>query len=135
MSAPERAFDGPVVDYQARVHDWIVACFGADIGADRVERNHRFIEEALELVQATGCTQSEAHQLVDYVYGRPVGEPHQEVGGVMNTLAALCTANNLDMAQAGEDELARVWTKVKAIRAKQAAKPKHSPLPTPPVQP
>jgi len=25
-----------------------------------------------------------------------------------------------------EDELARVWTKVEAIRAKQAAKPKHS---------
>jgi len=29
----------------------------------------------------------------------------------------------------GETELARVWTKVEKIRAKQAAKPKHSPLP------
>ena len=86
-------------------------------------------EEALELVQACGCTASEAHQLVDYVYGRDVGEPAQEVGGVMITLAALCLANGIDMAGAGETELARIWTKVEAIRAKQAAKPKHSPLP------
>lgn len=58
-----------------------------------------------------------------------VGEPAQEVGGVMVTLAALCLANGLDMHAAGETELARIWTKVEAIRAKQAAKPKHSPLP------
>jgi hypothetical protein len=33
------------------------------------------------------------------------------------------------MHACGETELARIWTKVEAIRAKQAAKPKHSPLP------
>ena len=33
------------------------------------------------------------------------------------------------MNAAGETELARVWTKVEQIRAKQKAKPKHSPLP------
>ena len=115
--------------FQSRVHPWLMACFGALIAGDREERNHRFLEEALELVQACGCTASEAHQLVDYVYGRPVGEPAQEVGGVMVTLAALCLANALDMHDAGEAELARIWTKVEQIRAKQAAKPKHSPLP------
>jgi NTP pyrophosphatase (non-canonical NTP hydrolase) len=103
-------------------------CFGPTISADTQERNHRFLEEALELVQACGATQSEAHQLVDYVYGRPVGEKAQEVGGVMITLAALCLANDLDMHHAGETELARIWTKVEEIRAKQTAKPKHSPL-------
>jgi hypothetical protein len=128
LSALSRPQPEPVT-FQARVHDWIIACFGAEIGADVIERNHRFLEEGLELVQANGCTASEAHQLVDYVFGRPVGEPHQEVGGVMNTLAALCTAAGLDMAGAGEVELSRVWTKVEQIRAKQAAKPKHSPLP------
>lgn len=115
--------------FQVRVQPWMQACFGAEIASDKVERNHRFLEEALELVQACGCTQSEAHQLVDYVFRRPVGEKHQEVGGVMVTLAALCLAQGLDMHQAGEVELARIWTKVDAIRAKQAAKPKHSPLP------
>lgn len=115
--------------FQARVQPWMLECFGAEIATDAQERNHRFLEEALELVQACGATASEAHQLVDYVYGRPVGEKTQEAGGVMVTLAALCLAQGLDMHAAGETELARIWTKVEQIRAKQAAKPKHSPLP------
>lgn len=118
--------------FQSRVDDWMQTCFGALISANRTERSHRFLEEALELVQACGCTASEAHQLVDYVFGRPMGEKAQEVGGVMVTLAALCTAQDLDMVEAGETELARVWTKVEQIRAKQAAKPPHSPLPVAP---
>lgn len=121
--------EGEAEPFQARVEPWLMACFGAEIAADSEERNHRFLEEALELVQSTGCTASEAHQLVDYVFGRPVGEPAQEVGGAMVTLAALCLAKGLDMHDAAEIELARIWTKVEAIRAKQAAKPKHSPLP------
>ena len=115
--------------FQASVQPWLIACFGEMIAGDREERNHRFLEESLELVQSCGCTASEAHQLVDYVYGRPVGELHQEVGGVMVTLAALCLANDADMHAAGWVELDRIWGKVEAIRAKQAAKPKHSPLP------
>ncbi|WP_222935047.1 hypothetical protein [Pseudomonas fluorescens] len=117
------------VQFQSRVQPWMTACFGEAIAADRQERNHRFLEEALELVQANQCTASEAHQLVDYVYGRPVGEPSQEVGGVMVTLAALCLALGLDMHVAAETELARIWTKVEQIRAKQATKPAMSPLP------
>ncbi len=126
----------PVLPFQDRVQPWMMACFGSIISGDREERNHRFLEESLELVQACGATQSEAHQLVDYVYGRPVGEKSQEVGGVMVTLAALCLAQGLDMSAAAETELARIWTKVEQIRAKQAAKPKYSPLPeAAPTQP
>ena len=114
---------------QPRVAPWMLACFGEEISADKVERRHRFTEEALELLQAMDGTRDEALQLVDYVFGRPKGDPHQEVGGVMITLAALCLAADMDMHQAGEDELARIWTKVEKIRAKQAAKPKFSVLP------
>lgn len=121
--------DPAELSFQARVRPWMLACFGAEISSDTKERNHRFLEEALELVQAAGATQHEAHQLVEYVYGRPAGEKSQEVGGVMVTLAALCLAQGLDMHEAAETELARIWTKVEQIRAKQAAKPKHSPLP------
>jgi hypothetical protein len=118
--------------FQSRVQPWLLACFGAEIAGDKVERNHRFFEEATETVQAGGMTRSEAHQLVDYTYDRPTGDLRQEVGGAMNTLAALCLAHGLDMHAAGELELARVWTKVDVIRAKQAAKPRHSPLPEAP---
>ncbi|KAF1042595.1 MAG: hypothetical protein GAK35_02642 [Herbaspirillum frisingense] len=115
--------------FQRRVQPWMMECFGEAISNDLGERNHRFFEESTELVQSTGMTRSEAHQLVDYVFDRPIGEPVQEVGGVMVTLAALCLAAKMDMHVAGEMELARIWTKVEVIRAKQAAKPKHSPLP------
>lgn len=119
--------------FQSRVQPWLMECFGSMIAGDKEERNHRFLEEALELVQACGCTVDEAMQLVGYVYGRPTGDAPQEVGGVMITLAALCLAQGIDMHAAGEAELARIWTKVEQIRAKQAAKPKYSPLPI--VQP
>ncbi|BEP44094.1 hypothetical protein [Variovorax sp. V15] len=120
--------------FQQRVRPWLLECFGESIAGDRTERNHRFLEEALELVQACGCTASEAHQLVDYTFGRPAGEKGQEVGGVMVTLAALCEAQGLDMHAEGETELARISAPdmVARIRAKQAAKPKHSPLPAAP---
>lgn len=120
--------------FQIRVSRWMAECFGEKISSDKIERNHRFLEEALELVQANDCTQSEAHQLVDYVYGRPVGELYQEIGGVMVTLAALCLASGEDMHDNGEKELVRVWGKIDKIRAKQAAKPEHSPLPENPTK-
>ncbi|MCD9188267.1 MAG: hypothetical protein LUM44_17760 [Pyrinomonadaceae bacterium] len=115
--------------FQNRVQPWLMICFGQMVASDVIERNHRFLEESLELVQSCGCTKDEAHQLVEYVFNRAVGEKSQEVGGVMVTLAALCLAQNLDMHESAETELKRIWTKVDQIRAKQAAKPKYSPLP------
>ena len=115
--------------FQARVQQWMLKCFGKAIAADTRERNHRFLEESLELVQACGCTVEEAHMLVDYVFSRPVGEKAQEVGGVRLTHAALCSAQGIDMEAAGETELERVWGCMAQIRAKQAGKPRNSPLP------
>lgn len=115
--------------FQHRVHMWMIQCFSMPVVTDAVERNHRFLEESLELVQSLGCTPEEARQLVDYVYGRPVGETRQELGGVMVTLAALANVQGIDIEAAADTELARCWTKIEQIRAKQAAKPKHGPLP------
>ena len=122
--------------FQSRVKPWILECFGSEIANDKQERNHRFLEESLEAVQSLGCTIGEAYQLVDYVFNRPVGEPKQEIGGVMVTLAALCLANDIDMFKEGWTELHRINTPsvIEKIRAKQATKPKHSPLPGIPDQ-
>ncbi|MFM2088117.1 MAG: hypothetical protein RLZZ237_2986 [Pseudomonadota bacterium] len=109
--------------FQSRVQPWMSACFGEALAQNHAERNHRYLEESLELVQACGATAGEAHQLVDYVFGRAAGDKKQEVGGVMVTLAALCLAHELDMHGAGEEELALIWEKIDAIRAKRAAKP------------
>lgn len=116
-------------DMQESVKDWMLSCFGETIAADKVERNYRFLEESLELVQSLGCSKEDAHRLVDYVYDRPQGDINQECGGVVVTLAALCNANNIDFWDAGEKEVLRIWGKIEQIRAKQASKPIASPLP------
>lgn len=118
-------------NFQARVEPWFRACFPPAVCEDKIERTDRFIEEALELAQAGGYSRERAHALVDYVFSRPAGEPVQEVGGVMVTLAAYCIAHALDMHDAGELELARISEPavMEKIRAKQAAKPVGSALP------
>lgn len=120
-----------VLSYQARVQDWMQECFGPVIAADAQERNHRFLEEALELVQSCGATADECQQLVGYVFGRPVGEKSQEVGGVRVTLSALCTPHGIDEDAAAETELARITQPeiVLKIREKQKRKPAIGPLP------
>lgn len=123
----ERALDAG--SFQTRVQAWMQACFGAEISADRLERGDRLIEEVLELLQSVGYPRERIAALTGYVWSRPAGEPPQETGGVLVTLAAFCSAHGLDMHTAAETELARIWTKVEQIRAKQAAKPTGSALP------
>lgn len=118
-----------ITSFQERVEGWLKACFPIAVWSNRAERTHRFLEEALELAQANGCSREDALTLVDYVYGRPIGTPDLEVGGVMVTLAALCSASQINMDEAGDGELKRNWSRIETIRAKQAAKPRGSPLP------
>lgn len=132
--APQSAA-AQLLAFQKGVDGWMDVCFNEAIKADIQERCDRFIEEALEFVQAVGYSAERAHALVDYTFGRPVGEINQEVGGVMVTLAAMCNTLGIVIGAAAEAELARVWTKVDAIRAKQAAKPTGSALPIAVEQP
>lgn len=122
--------------FQSRVAPWMQECFGAAIASDVRERGDRLLEEVLELLQSHGYDSARVATLRDYVFGRPVGEPQQEAGGVMVTLGAYCLATGLDMHAAGEVELARISDPevVKKIRAKQESKRGlHTPLPVPPA--
>lgn len=110
--------------FQSRVDNWLIECFGESIARDKRIRNHRFLEESLELVQACGCTKEDALRLVDYVYGRDIGEIEQEVGGVATTLAALCIAQGVDLNLCAETELLRVKNNIEKIREKSKLKPK-----------
>lgn len=116
--------------FQQQVRSWLVDCLGGDCADDKRERAYRFLEEALELFQAAGCSALEALDIIRYVYGRPTGELRQEVGGVMLTLAALCAAHErVDMEVCAAEELLRVYGRFDEIRQKQRTKP--SGLPTP----
>jgi hypothetical protein len=117
--------------FQKKLKEWTILCFGEQIANDKLERNHRFLEESLELVQSLGLTKEEANKLVDYVYNRPIGEPEQEIGGVYVTLNALCNANEFDLHICAETEINRIHQPeiLEKIRIKQKTKPKNSPLP------
>lgn len=117
------------ITFQGRVRCWAETCFGADVSDDKLERADRLLEEVFELLQSVEYPRERISALEEYVWSRPSGEPSQETGGVMTTLAAFCSAHGLNMHKCGEDELRRIWTKVEIIRAKQAAKPSGSALP------
>lgn len=119
---PAKAVETKV--FQDRVTTWAVECFGWDDVKDVDMRTLRFLEEALELAQACGCSKDSATQVLDYVYGRPSGVIAQEVGGTLVSLAVLCRAFAISMERCGEEELNRVLGKVTEIRARHAAKPK-----------
>ena len=120
-AAPTLAGKG---SYQQRVADWMQQAFIPSLYSNMTERGDRLLEEVLELLQAHGYDQARVATLVQYVFGRPAGEPAQEVGGVMVTLAGYCFIAGLDMHAAGEAELARIGRPevMAKIRAKQEAK-------------
>lgn len=116
--------------FQQRTARWLRNTFGAESPALEIkERRDRFFEEAIELFQATEGSAAEAHILVDYVFNRPRGDARQEVGGVMITLAGLCSTLDLSMYVAGDAGLAEAVKKSDKIKAKFESKPKDSPLP------
>lgn len=118
------------MSFQGRTYRWTEHCFGKEIADDKIERNYRFTEEALELVQSAGIEKEKVLELVEYVFSRPVGEIKQEVGGVMVTLAAFCNANRINLEDEANNELQRCWNNIEKIRHKQANKKiKNGPLP------
>lgn len=112
--------------FQLMIHAWCIMTFGPDVTNDVRERCQRFLEEALELTQSLGLDRAQAHKLVDYVYDRPTGEPFQEMGGTLITLAALAAGAHLNMAAAGAAERERIFRPdvQEVIQRKQAAKRK-----------
>lgn len=111
--------------FQARVAQWCRLCFGKKILEDSIERGDRLLEEVFELLQSCDYPQERIRSLQDYTWARSKGQPDQELGGVMVTLAAFSAAFDLDMTEAGEREYRRITRPeiIRKIRVKQAAKP------------
>ena len=94
--------------FQWLVRCWVVKAFGIEVLRDRRERALRLIEEAVELGQAIGLDALEVQRLVAYVYSRPVGEPSQEVGGVLVTALAAAEALGLEAEDCLRTEVERI---------------------------
>lgn len=125
--SPDETSDA--LSFQARVAEWMEECFTRPDALTVAQRSFRFVEEALELAQAAGTSALDVMRLVAYVYDRPIGTRHQEIGGVMLTLAGLAKACGEDMSHCAEEELTRCIANTERIRANDLAKPERSPLP------
>lgn len=108
---------------QVQTLNWARETFGEAKATDPKVRALRFIEEAVELAQTQGLSKAEINKVVREVLVRPVGEPAQEIGGVMLSLMAL--ASNLDLSVDGceFEELHRVLhTDPDVFRGREADK-------------
>lgn len=112
-----------VHDLQLRVRCWVTKAFGIDSLRDHLERARRVVEEA-ELGQVMGLSRSSAHQLVDYVFDRPVGEVKQEIGGLIVTTFAAAESVGVDAILCCEAEIDRIEQPEVIVRCqeKQAKK-------------
>ena len=107
---------------QQDVQEWLHNCFDHKIVHSRQERALRFLEEAIELCQASGLPFESVQSIIHYVYSRSVGRLEQEAGGVMISFAALCNNLNIDMQFVANAEYQNICRKVEAIRTKQLNK-------------
>lgn len=112
------------VSNQDRVEVWAAQVLGLKSASDIAERVLRAVEEVLELAQTCGVGQEQLHRLVDYVYGRPVGKPAQEIAGSMVCLYAAAGALGIDAQTAFETEMTRIQQPevIERVRRRQAEK-------------
>jgi len=95
---------------QAEVFAWARAAFG-ESGTTIAQRGIRLLEEAIEAYQAAGCSAKMAHELVDFVFGRPVGDIRQELGGVGVCTLVLAAAAGASADDEEAREVQRVLAK------------------------
>lgn len=108
---------------QGEVHAWARAAFGHEQATNLTQRGLRLLEEAIELFQACDGEVEMAHKLVDYVFGREVGELGQEIGGVSVTLLALAAAAGTSADWQERLEVDRVLSKpIEEFTKRNAAK-------------
>lgn len=108
---------------QATVFAWTKEAFTLEQAVSLPQRGLRLLEEALEAFQAAGGNLTMARRLADYVFSRPVGQLHQELGGVGVGLLALAAAADLSADEAERLEVARVLDKpLEHFQKRNAAK-------------
>lgn len=89
---------------------WAIETFG-DIAADPRERALRLLEEALEVVQATGLPYSDVMAVAKRTYDRPCGDLAKELGGLVMTTEALAQASGIQLY----DEAAKEYQRITSI--------------------
>jgi hypothetical protein len=104
---------------QMKVYEWVQLAFGPEHANSVKQRAVRFFEEAIELYQAAGGDLRMAHELLDFVFGRPVGILHKEIGAVGLTLLSVAAAAEYNAEAEERMEVERVMAIDPAIMAER----------------
>lgn len=95
------------LEMQKRVSSWVESRLGGT-AMESKERAMRFLEEALELVQAEGLTFKEVIKLVIHVDDKEPGDTQQELGGTILTLLAYADSKEYILSACAELEIDRI---------------------------
>lgn len=82
--------------WQPMMVGWVKSRLGESAMEPR-ERDLRFGEESIELLQAVGLSALDILRLLVHVYGKKPGRVGQEIGGVVTTLLTLAQSHDADM--------------------------------------
>jgi hypothetical protein len=94
---------------QVVVEQWVRTTFGDKMFESKEERAARVLEEAVELYQVFGPgNRAKAHKIVDMVFDKKVGELHNELGGLIVTLLAVCGNEGLRLDEMANKEITRI---------------------------
>jgi hypothetical protein len=108
---------------QAQIFAWTQRAFSEAQAISLPQRALRLLEEAVEAFQSVGGDPAMAHRLVDYVFSRPIGVLHQELGGVSVCVLALAAAAGLSADVEEHREVQRVLSKpISEFTQRNAAK-------------
>jgi len=106
---------------QMKLHRWVRETFGEKAATDRHERIARLLEEVVELAQAESLPSTKVQAIVARVYGRPMGDPRAEVGGVAVTLLAYLASRDWSFVERLRTELDRIYAIPKTTWEKRHA--------------
>lgn len=105
---------------QNKIDFWVKRCFGFQ--SLRI-RSLRFLEESIELVQASDITYEDCLRILEQVYNKPKGDPFDEIGDVVLNLASLSSWYGEDIEKSGYSTLYKLFSSDDGeIRKKQSEK-------------
>lgn len=87
---------------------WVEETFGAQSQRNKRERAVRFLEEALELAQASGVGAHMVQHIIHRVFSKPADNPVLELRQCVSTLMALAHEYDVTLQECADVEFKRM---------------------------
>jgi hypothetical protein len=105
-------------EFQNRAIELLHARFGEESVYDKDKRRNQFLQEALELFRAMGGSADTVRSHAVSAYSKAPGEVVVKIGDVMNSLAGVGLAHDVDMVQAAYNRMDDGWRSIGVVPVK-----------------